>query len=568
MAKASATPACAISSSDARAQRGEHALTPVRRVGRDVQRERGQALLAVDDGANGIAPNWPISCGRPPPRAPARRAPGRPGSLDTASDGSAHRRFQLRARYAGSDRDAPQTARACTVPSPTCSDSGIDAHDRPIPRLYGCERSWKRIALRSRESATPCRLSAVSRRDRLWCKSPLQQRSALLLRSTGCARCAASARGRTSSGSSGILLVALVVRVVWVSNVQPDPRDGRFDDSVWYYGTASHLADGDGYVYPLDTFCEQRTDEACEDAGRPARSWSRRRSGRPATRCLLAALFRLPGDDVAAARALNVLAGLALIAGVYYLASKLWNKTAGLLAAAAMAFFPSHIYFSSLLLIGVRVRGGGGAAALPRARVDAGRERRRAGASSSLGIAAGVRRHAAAGGRVHRARDHRDVGGRATARGGASRRTPALLRAGHGGALRALDGAQHHPARRAGRRHDRPGPGADPGPQPGRRRPPRPLRRRRSSGTSIENVPFPEREAAHQQRRHQRIDRLRGTPHPARVQPGPAAAGLVLPRRRYGGLLAAERAARSTQGRSPRRGQDRWKASRTCTTTS
>ena len=47
---------------------------------------------------------------------------------------------------------------------------------------------------------------------------------------------------------AGILLVALVVRVVWVASVQPDPRDGRFDDTVWYYSTAQHLLDGDGYV--------------------------------------------------------------------------------------------------------------------------------------------------------------------------------------------------------------------------------------------------------------------------------------------------------------------------------
>jgi 4-amino-4-deoxy-L-arabinose transferase-like glycosyltransferase len=149
---------------------------------------------------------------------------------------------------------------------------------------------------------------------------------------------------------SGILLVALIVRVVWVSNVQPDPRDGRFDDSVWYYGAAHHLAEGDGYVYPLDTFCAQRTDEACVGRWEPGQKLEPTALWAPGYPLLLAALFRLPGDDIAAARAVNVLAGLALIAGVYYLASKLWNKTAGLFAALAIAFFPSHVYFSSLLL--------------------------------------------------------------------------------------------------------------------------------------------------------------------------------------------------------------------------
>ena len=147
-----------------------------------------------------------------------------------------------------------------------------------------------------------------------------------------------------------ILLLALIVRVVWISNVQPDPRDGRFDDSVWYYGAAQHLAQGDGYVYPIDTFCEQRTDEACQGRWEPGQKLEPTALWAPGYPLLLAALFRLPGDDVAAARVVNVLAGLALIAGVYYLASRLWNKTAGFFAAVAIAFFPSHIYFSSLLL--------------------------------------------------------------------------------------------------------------------------------------------------------------------------------------------------------------------------
>ena len=36
-----------------------------------------------------------------------------------------------------------------------------------------------------------------------------------------------------------ILLVGLVLRIAWVSSVQPDPRDGRFDDMVGYMEWAS-----------------------------------------------------------------------------------------------------------------------------------------------------------------------------------------------------------------------------------------------------------------------------------------------------------------------------------------
>ncbi len=45
-----------------------------------------------------------------------------------------------------------------------------------------------------------------------------------------------------------ILIVALVLRVGWILVVQPDPRDGRIDDSVAHYYIAQFLADGYGFV--------------------------------------------------------------------------------------------------------------------------------------------------------------------------------------------------------------------------------------------------------------------------------------------------------------------------------
>lgn len=140
-----------------------------------------------------------------------------------------------------------------------------------------------------------------------------------------------------------VLVVALAVRIVWVVAVQPDPRDGRFDDTVWYYYAARHLAQGDGYVFPGDAFCRFGDTIGCDELP-PTALWA---PGYPLT---LAALFQLPGDDVAWARALNVAAGLALVAGVYYLGARLWRQRAGLLAAAITALFPSQIFFSSLVL--------------------------------------------------------------------------------------------------------------------------------------------------------------------------------------------------------------------------
>jgi 4-amino-4-deoxy-L-arabinose transferase-like glycosyltransferase len=145
----------------------------------------------------------------------------------------------------------------------------------------------------------------------------------------------------------GILLVALVLRVFWVASVQPDPRDGRFDDTVWFYNTGQLLADGEGYRIPSEAFCKtaklMSLEEGCDERAPTAR-WS------PGYPLVLAGLFLLPGDDMAAARALNIMAGLALVAGVYYLGQRLWDRRAGLLAAGIMALFPSHIFFSSLVL--------------------------------------------------------------------------------------------------------------------------------------------------------------------------------------------------------------------------
>lgn len=133
---------------------------------------------------------------------------------------------------------------------------------------------------------------------------------------------------------AAILVVALALRVVWVVAVQPDPRDGRLDDTVVHYYTAQYLAEGQGFV-TLEADPAERTPSAATPPGYPA---------------ALAAVFLLPGDDVVAGRVLNIVAGLALVAGVYYLGSRLWDRRAGLIAAGLIAVFPSHIYFSSLLM--------------------------------------------------------------------------------------------------------------------------------------------------------------------------------------------------------------------------
>jgi hypothetical protein len=46
-----------------------------------------------------------------------------------------------------------------------------------------------------------------------------------------------------------ILALAVVLRVLWVAFVSPDPRDGRVDDSLFYDFSAQSLAKGTGYVH-------------------------------------------------------------------------------------------------------------------------------------------------------------------------------------------------------------------------------------------------------------------------------------------------------------------------------
>jgi hypothetical protein len=43
-----------------------------------------------------------------------------------------------------------------------------------------------------------------------------------------------------------ILLLALSIRIVWIIFAHPDPTDGRFDDTAWYYSAAHFFANGDG----------------------------------------------------------------------------------------------------------------------------------------------------------------------------------------------------------------------------------------------------------------------------------------------------------------------------------
>jgi 4-amino-4-deoxy-L-arabinose transferase-like glycosyltransferase len=143
-----------------------------------------------------------------------------------------------------------------------------------------------------------------------------------------------------------VFALAFVVRLLAVAYAHPDPRDGRYDDSVWYDTTAQHLAAGDGYVF--DPAVWKAPDGSRiypdENALSPTALWP---PGYPLT---LAVVYKLTGDSLNAARLLNVLLGAATAALVYLIARRLFDRTAAVIAGATVALLPSHVLFTTVLL--------------------------------------------------------------------------------------------------------------------------------------------------------------------------------------------------------------------------
>lgn len=127
-----------------------------------------------------------------------------------------------------------------------------------------------------------------------------------------------------------ILSAAFVIRLAWTLVIHPDPADGRFDDTVWYRGSAHYLALGEGYLNPF--------------SGTPTAGWP---PGYPA---FLGATFKLFGEGVAQTAGANIVVMLLTIVVVYAIALLLFDRRTALVAAGALAVWPGQVYFASLTL--------------------------------------------------------------------------------------------------------------------------------------------------------------------------------------------------------------------------
>ena len=129
---------------------------------------------------------------------------------------------------------------------------------------------------------------------------------------------------------AGVLAIAIGLRIAWISAYNIDPLDGRFDDSVFYQRVAFSLADGRGYVDPW---------------GRgPTAQWP------PAYPATLAAMYVLFGQELAVAKALNVLLAALSMVLAYLLVERLFNRRVALWAALLLAVYPTAVYFSTLVM--------------------------------------------------------------------------------------------------------------------------------------------------------------------------------------------------------------------------
>jgi 4-amino-4-deoxy-L-arabinose transferase-like glycosyltransferase len=124
-------------------------------------------------------------------------------------------------------------------------------------------------------------------------------------------------------------LLALALRLAWMSYATGDPTDGRFNDSVFYHLVGANLAEGGSYTSPYTLL--------------PTAHFA------PGYPYFLAGLYRVFGDSVTVAEVANAVLGAATVGVLYLLAYRLFDSRTARIAAVMLAVFPGQVLYASVL---------------------------------------------------------------------------------------------------------------------------------------------------------------------------------------------------------------------------
>ena len=124
-------------------------------------------------------------------------------------------------------------------------------------------------------------------------------------------------------------MLAVGLRLAWIAYVNPNPADGRLDDTVFYDQAGQSLADAAGYT---------------NFYGFPTAQWP------PAYPFLLAGIYKAFGHNIVIPKVANALAGGLTCLLIYLIAARVFDRRVGLLGAFLFAVFPGQLFWSTLLM--------------------------------------------------------------------------------------------------------------------------------------------------------------------------------------------------------------------------
>ncbi len=125
------------------------------------------------------------------------------------------------------------------------------------------------------------------------------------------------------------VVLAFALRLGWMLRVDPEPTEFRVGDPFFYDLFGRSLAAGKGYLNMY---------------GAPTAQWP------PGYPLVLAALFKVFGHSIGLAKLLNVALGTATVLLAYLIGKRVFSGAVGLVAAFALALFPSQVWWPTLLL--------------------------------------------------------------------------------------------------------------------------------------------------------------------------------------------------------------------------